>query len=120
MEFHAAVARLHPDGSLSHGPGRWSVAFNFVHGNPFLTVCFIRYAEKRLARAQALKGMMLDAAYASFAENEIGSLTPDFVILNGDVMAVPFEEILGTKVSATGRYKVAHLLENAHARVLQW
>ena len=66
---------------------------------------FTRYAEERLTRGQALKGMTLDAAYASFAENEIGSLTPgkkaDFVVLNRDIMTVPFEEILGTKVTAT-------------------
>lgn len=35
-----------------------------------------RYPEQRLTRAQALKGMTLDAAYASFAEGELGSLTP--------------------------------------------
>lgn len=34
-----------------------------------------RYPEQRLTRAQALKGMTLDAAYASFAEHELGSLT---------------------------------------------
>ena len=49
--------------------------------------------------------MTLDAAYASFAEHEIGSLIPgkkaDFVVLNRDIMTVPFEEILGTKVMAT-------------------
>jgi len=49
--------------------------------------------------------MTLDAAYASFAENEIGLLTPgkkaDFVVLSRDIMTVPFEEILGTKVTAT-------------------
>ena len=81
----------------------WSVCFCF--SDPFLTAFFTRYAEQRLTRAQALKGMTLDAAYASFAENEIGSLTPgkkaDFVVLNRDIMTVPFEEILGTKVTAT-------------------
>jgi hypothetical protein len=35
-----------------------------------------RYPDQRLTRAQALKGMTLDAAYASFAEHELGSLTP--------------------------------------------
>jgi predicted amidohydrolase YtcJ len=66
--------------------------------------------------------MTLDAAYASFAENELGSLTPgkkgepfitaacnyvahfsvaDFVILDRDIMTVPFSEILSTKVRAT-------------------
>jgi len=49
--------------------------------------------------------MTLDAAYASFAEHELGSLTPgkkaDFVILDHDIMTVPFSEILSTKVQAT-------------------
>jgi predicted amidohydrolase YtcJ len=49
--------------------------------------------------------MTLDAAYASFAENELGSLTPgkkaDFVILDRDIMSIPYSEILQTKVQAT-------------------
>lgn len=65
----------------------------------------IRYPEEALTRTQALKGMTLDAAYASFAENELGSLEPgkkaDFVILDRDIMRVPFPEILRTQVLAT-------------------
>jgi predicted amidohydrolase YtcJ len=65
--------------------------------------------------------MTLDAAYASFAEDILGSLTPgkkgepspfppanqrlvspaDFVILDRDIMTVPSSEILSTKVQAT-------------------
>jgi predicted amidohydrolase YtcJ len=64
-----------------------------------------RFPEQRLTRAQALKGMTLDAAYASFAEHELGSLLPgkkaDFVVLDRDIMTIPFDEILRTKVSAT-------------------
>lgn len=49
--------------------------------------------------------MTLDPAYASFAEHELGSLTPgkkaDFVILDRDIMTVPLKEILETRVSAT-------------------
>jgi len=49
--------------------------------------------------------MTLDAAYASFAEHELGSLLPgkkaDFVILDRDIMTIPFDEILRAKVSAT-------------------
>lgn len=60
---------------------------------------------KSAKRSQALKGMTLDAAYASFAENERGSLTPgkkaDFVVLDRDIMKVPVDEILRTKVLAT-------------------
>ena len=65
----------------------------------------VRFPEQRLTRAQALKGMTLDAAYASFSENTLGSLTPgkkaDFVVLDRDIMTIPFSEILETKVSAT-------------------
>lgn len=64
-----------------------------------------RYASEKLTRAQALKGMTLDAAYASFAENHIGSLEKgkkaDFVILNQDIMTVEAKEILEAKVVAT-------------------
>jgi predicted amidohydrolase YtcJ len=49
--------------------------------------------------------MTRDAAYASFAEDRSGRLVPgfaaDFVVLDRDVMRVPVEEILGTKVLAT-------------------
>ncbi|KIM90063.1 hypothetical protein PILCRDRAFT_2295 [Piloderma croceum F 1598] len=86
LGFYAAVSRLSVDGESPHGKGGW-------------------YPEQRLTRAQALKGMTLDAAYASFAENELGSLTPgkkaDFVILDRDIMTVPFSEILSAKVQAT-------------------
>ena len=61
-----------------------------------------------LTRAQALKGATLDAAYASFAESDLGSLAAgkkaDFVILDQDIMdehSVPLDQILHTKVIAT-------------------
>lgn len=64
-----------------------------------------RFPEERLTRPQALKGMTLDPAYASFNENRLGSLTPgklaDYVILDTDIMTVDFSEILQTKVIAT-------------------
>jgi len=86
LGFYAAVSRLSIHGESPHGAGGW-------------------YPDQRLTRAQALKGMTLDAAYASFAEHELGSLTPgkkaDFVILDHDIMTVPFSEILSTKVQAT-------------------
>lgn len=66
---------------------------------------FPRFPDQRLTRAQALKGMTLDAAYASHAEDRLGSLEPgkkaDFVVLDRNIMTVPFSEILGVKVSAT-------------------
>lgn len=64
-----------------------------------------RFPTERLTRAQALKGMTLDPAYASFAENELGSLTvgkhASFVILDRNIMEVDPSEILRTKVVAT-------------------
>ena len=51
--------------------------------------------------------MTLDAAYAAFAEDTLGSLAPgkraDFVVLDRDIMdeGRPFSEILETKVTAT-------------------
>ncbi|KAJ3931310.1 MAG: amidohydrolase family-domain-containing protein [Lentinula lateritia] len=86
LGFYAAVSRLSVDGTSPHGDGGW-------------------YASEALTRAQALKGMTLDAAYASFTEHELGSLTPgkkaDFVILDRNIMQVPFKDILKTKVVAT-------------------
>jgi predicted amidohydrolase YtcJ len=64
-----------------------------------------RYPAEALTRTQALRGMTRDAAYASFVENTRGQLVPgfaaDFVVLDRDIMRVPLEEILGTKVLAT-------------------
>ncbi|KAI0277876.1 amidohydrolase 3 [Russula aff. rugulosa BPL654] len=84
--FYAAVARCSPDGTSPHGPGGW-------------------YPEEALTRTQALRGMTCDAAYAAFAEDTRGRLVPgfvaDFVVLDRDIMRVPLEEVLSTKVLAT-------------------
>jgi len=84
--FYAVVARLTPEGSSPHGPGGW-------------------YPSERLTRAQALKGMTYDAAYAAFCEHEFGSIAPglraDLVILDKDIMTIPVDQILATKVTAT-------------------
>ncbi|KAJ7125052.1 amidohydrolase family-domain-containing protein [Mycena epipterygia] len=86
LGFYAAVSRLAVDGRSPHGDGGW-------------------FPAERLTRAQALKGMTLDAAYASFAETELGSLTvgkcADFVLLDRNIMEVEPAEILRTKVVAT-------------------
>ncbi|KIJ60432.1 hypothetical protein HYDPIDRAFT_189993 [Hydnomerulius pinastri MD-312] len=86
LGFYAAVSRLSTSGDSPHGSQGW-------------------YPSERLTRAQALKGMTLDAAYASFAEDYLGSLSigkkADFVVLDRDIMTVPESEILGTKVKAT-------------------
>ncbi|RDX44094.1 hypothetical protein OH76DRAFT_1409460 [Lentinus brumalis] len=86
--FYAAVARLNHKGDSPHGNSGW-------------------YPSERLTRFQALKGMTLDAAYAAFAEDTLGSLAPgkraDFVVLDHDIMdeTAPFDEILEAKVKAT-------------------
>ncbi|KDR78376.1 hypothetical protein GALMADRAFT_266881 [Galerina marginata CBS 339.88] len=86
LGFYAATSRLSVDGSSPHGSAGW-------------------FPEQRLTREEALKGMTLDAAYASFAEDEIGSLTPgkkaDFVIFDKDIMTIPANQILQAKVVAT-------------------
>ena len=86
LGFYAAVTRLSVDGTSPHGPTGW-------------------FANQKLTREQALKGMTLDAAYAAFAEDDIGSLSPgkkaDFVVLDKDIMSVHDEEILDAKVVAT-------------------
>lgn len=56
---------------------------------------------------QALKGATLDAAYASFTEDILGSLQPgkkaDFVVLDRDIVdeGTPAADILATTVLAT-------------------
>jgi predicted amidohydrolase YtcJ len=63
------------------------------------------YPEQRMTREEALRSMTIWPAYAGFQEDVLGSLTPgkhaDFVILDQDIMQVPAELILRTKVLAT-------------------
>ena len=83
LGFYAAVTRQDADGRPLGG---W-------FGNQVLT------------RAEALRGFTLDAAYAAFMEDEVGSIAPgkraDFVVLSQDLMTVPPERILDTRVLAT-------------------
>lgn len=55
-----------------------------------------------VSRTQALAGYTVKAAYAGFAEEHFGRLTPgqraDFLLVDRDVMTVPPAEIRGTKV----------------------
>ncbi|KIY48515.1 amidohydrolase 3 [Fistulina hepatica ATCC 64428] len=86
LGFYAAVTRLDTGGNSPHGSGGW-------------------FPSQRLTRAQALKGMTLDAAYAAFAEDQYGSIAvgkrADFVVLDHDIMQVPVADILNTRVVAT-------------------
>jgi predicted amidohydrolase YtcJ len=71
--------------------------------------------ENALTREEALKGMTIWAARASFEEHQKGSLEPgkvaDFVITDQDLMKVPEEKILNTQIIATYIYgKALHQL----------
>lgn len=61
--------------------------------------------ENALSREETLKGMTIWAAYAQFDEKTKGSLEPNkeanFVILDRDIMQVPIDSVLNTKVLAT-------------------
>jgi len=61
--------------------------------------------ENGLTREQTIRGMTIWAAKASFLEKEVGSLEAgkkaDFIILAQDLMQVPVNKILDTKVVAT-------------------
>ncbi|EAU91349.2 amidohydrolase [Coprinopsis cinerea okayama7 len=84
--FYAAITRLSLEGTSPHGPQGW-------------------FPEERLTREEALRGMTIDPAYASFTESELGSLEvgklADFVVLSADIMSIPENEIMATKVLAT-------------------
>ncbi|TFY79694.1 hypothetical protein EWM64_g4319 [Hericium alpestre] len=84
--FFAAITRVAPDGTSPQGPDGW-------------------FPEQRLTREEALRGMTIDPAYASFTDDQLGTLTPgkraDYVVLSKDIMTVPAAEILETEVVAT-------------------
>ncbi len=78
-----AVTRTMPDGTPSGG---W-------------------YPQHRISVEAALRHFTRDAAYASFAEREKGTLAvgkyADFVVLSDDVLAVPPAQLFKTKVLLT-------------------
>ncbi|MEO6820243.1 MAG: amidohydrolase family protein, partial [Ginsengibacter sp.] len=61
--------------------------------------------ENALTREEALRGMTIWAAKSNFEENEKGSIEKgkfaDFVLLDTDLMSVPYMDILKTKVLMT-------------------
>jgi len=81
--FHAAVARQTPEGRPE---GSW-------------------HPSERVSRSTALQAYTLGAAYASFQEDRVGSITPgkraDFAVLSQDLMEVPASRLLDTAVIAT-------------------
>ena len=83
IEFYAAVARRSLDGFAN---ADW-------------------HPEQRLTRAQALRALTLNAAFATFQEKERGSIEPgklaDFTVLSADIMQIPEAEILQAKCLMT-------------------
>jgi predicted amidohydrolase YtcJ len=63
------------------------------------------FADQKLTREQALQTYTTNGAYVAFQEKENGSLTPgkwaDITVLSRDIMTVPADSILGTKVLYT-------------------
>ncbi len=63
------------------------------------------YPKEKLTREQALHGFTLGAAYAAFQEDQLGSISvgkfADFVVLSNDIMTIPEQDILNTKILKT-------------------
>lgn len=63
------------------------------------------FPEQRMTREEALKSMTIWAAWSAFMEKEVGSLEAgkyaDFVVLDQDIMRVPPELVLQTRVLST-------------------
>lgn len=63
------------------------------------------YPEQRLQIEEALRGFTLDAAYAAYMEDAVGSLSvgkrADFVALDRDLLATPVAEIPAIQVVST-------------------
>jgi predicted amidohydrolase YtcJ len=81
--FYASVTRQDHE---AHPPGGWM-------------------PDHRMTRREALKSWTIHGAYAAFEEHKKGSITPgklaDFVLLSRDIMEIPPEEILKTRVTMT-------------------
>jgi predicted amidohydrolase YtcJ len=62
-------------------------------------------ADQKMTRDQALKSYTLDGAYAEFEENFKGSIqvgkAADFTVFDKNIMEIPEDEILQTKVQMT-------------------
>ncbi len=83
LGLYAAVTRQDRDGQP---PGGW-------------------YGNQKLTREEALRLFTIDAAYASFMEDRVGSLEPgkwaDFILIDRDYFKVPESEIDDIQVKAT-------------------
>jgi predicted amidohydrolase YtcJ len=83
LGIYTAVTRMTPEGTPAGG---W-------------------YPSNRISVAAALRHYTRDGAYASFEENIRGSLSKgrlaDFVVLSADILTIPPEQIVKTKVLLT-------------------
>jgi predicted amidohydrolase YtcJ len=83
ISFHAAIAR---QDAQNWPAGGW-------------------FPEQKMSRDDALRSMTIWPAYAGFQEQSMGSLTAgklaDFVILDTDIMRVPSEMVMKTRVLST-------------------
>ncbi len=63
------------------------------------------FPEQRMTREEALRSYTSSAAHAAFQENAVGTLAPgklaDVTVLSRDILTVPDEEIVGTRVLYT-------------------
>ncbi len=63
------------------------------------------FPEQKMTREQALRSYTIHAAYAAFEEDLKGTLSPgklaDIVVLSQDILTVPDEQILNTRVAYT-------------------
>jgi hypothetical protein len=63
------------------------------------------FPEQRMTREEALRSMTIWPAMSAFQERELGSIAPgkyaDFVVLDQDIMRVPSELVLKTRVVET-------------------
>lgn len=63
------------------------------------------HPEQRLTREEALRAFTIEAAYAAFWEERVGSLTfgklADFIVIDRDVMTCDVSDIPGTRVLET-------------------
>jgi len=83
LGIHAAVTRQDTKG---WPPGGW-------------------YPQENLSREEAVRGFTLDAAYAGFMEDDVGSLASgkraDFIVLDQNIFEVEAPEIANTRVLQT-------------------
>ena len=83
ISFHAAIAR---QDARDWPAGGW-------------------FPEQKMSREEALRSMTIWPAYAGFQETSMGSITAgkfaDFVILDTDIMRVPAEMVMKTRVLST-------------------